>query len=209
MSNVVLIRPGCTDFDEQQRVQGTLDLPLNRRGQEQIRQIALELREVPLEILYTSPSEPARSSALAIGRILNVPVKELEGLRSFNQGLWQGLQVDEIRRKHPRVFKQWVEAPETICPPGGETVAGTLERIHRALEKPLKREIPFGVVAPEPLASMIACLVENRKLDLGESLCGTAKGSAWQILNWNGLQTRTTSVGASSALARAAGESPR
>ena len=33
MLQIVLIRPGTTDFDEQGRIQGTLDIPLNERGQ--------------------------------------------------------------------------------------------------------------------------------------------------------------------------------
>src|SRR4051812_47933651 len=99
MSTVVLVRPGCTDFDDQNRIQGTLDLPLNKRGEQQVLQLVDELRQVPLDIIYTSPCEPARSTAIAIGAELEISVKELDGLRNLDQGLWQGLQVDDIRRK--------------------------------------------------------------------------------------------------------------
>ncbi len=37
MATVVLIRAGSTDYDEQHRLLGTLDLPINQRGVEQIR----------------------------------------------------------------------------------------------------------------------------------------------------------------------------
>jgi probable phosphoglycerate mutase len=186
MATVVLIRPGCTDFDEQQRIQGALDLPLNKRGEEQVRQLASEMQSVPLEIIYTSPCEPARSTAAAIGLSLGIPVKELEGLRNFDQGLWQGLQVDDIRRKHPKVFKQWQESPETICPPQGETVADANERIRKALDKPLKRGISFAIVASEPLASLVCCYVTGCKLDLTESICNCAGQKHWQYLRTNG-----------------------
>jgi phosphoserine phosphatase len=36
MRDVILIRPGWTDFDEQDRIQGSLELPLSARGQEQV-----------------------------------------------------------------------------------------------------------------------------------------------------------------------------
>ena len=107
MSEIVLIRPGCTDFDEQKRIQGTLDLPLNSRGQEQVQQIVEQLHDIPLEAIYTSESDPAKSTAEAIGDSLAVPVKINEGLTNLNQGLWQGLQIDEVRRKFPKAFKQW------------------------------------------------------------------------------------------------------
>jgi probable phosphoglycerate mutase len=186
MAIVVLIRSGCTDFDEQQRIQGSLDLPLNKRGEEQVRQLCLELGSVPLEILYTSPCEPARSTAAALGLELGLPVKELEGLRNFDQGLWQGLQIEDIRRKHPKVFKQWQESPETICPPQGETVAAANERIRKALEKPLKRGISFAIVASEPLATLVCCFVTGRKLDLTESTCHAASQKQWEYLRTNG-----------------------
>ena len=32
------------------------------------------------------------------------------------------LQLEEIRRKFPKVYKQWHESPEKICPPEGETL---------------------------------------------------------------------------------------
>ena len=59
MTEVVLIRPGCTDFDEQNRIQGDLDLPLNPRGVEQVESLVDQLRNVKLEVIYTAPSEPA------------------------------------------------------------------------------------------------------------------------------------------------------
>jgi len=171
MSTVVLVRPGCTDFDEQNRIQGCLDIPLNKRGEEQVRKVVEELRSVSLDWIYTSPCEPALSSATAIGAELGIAVKELEGLRNLDQGLWQGLQVEDIRRKHPKVFKQWQESPETICPPEGEMVSEALERIRKSLEKPLRKDVSFAVVAPEPLATLIGYFVRGGKVDLTASVC--------------------------------------
>ena len=33
MLQLILIRPGSTDYDVQERIQGSLDMPLNERGQ--------------------------------------------------------------------------------------------------------------------------------------------------------------------------------
>ena len=106
MPDVILIRPGWTDFDEQDRIQGSLDLPLNQRGLKQVEGLTEQLRGSQLEVIYAGSSEPARSTAEAIGAELDIPVKELKGLRNLNQGLWQGLQIDDIRRKYPKVVRQ-------------------------------------------------------------------------------------------------------
>ena len=38
MLKILLIRPGVTDFDEQGRIKGTLDIPLNENGTAQVAQ---------------------------------------------------------------------------------------------------------------------------------------------------------------------------
>jgi probable phosphoglycerate mutase len=183
MSHIVLIRPGCTDFDEQQRIQGALDLPLNARGEQQVHAMLQELQHVPIDLIYTSECEPARSTAAQLGATLGITVREIEGLRNLNQGLWQGLHIDDVRHKHPRVYKQWQESPETICPPEGETVAEAIGRVQRALERPLKKKGNLAIVASEPLAALIRCTILGCKPGCISMFCGPEQGRIWEILN--------------------------
>jgi probable phosphoglycerate mutase len=190
MPNIILIRPGCTDFDEQQRIQGTLDLPLSTRGQQQVARLLKEMSAVDIDILYSSPCEPARSTAAQIAASRGLAVKEIENLRNVNHGLWQGLQLDEVRRKHPKVFKQWQESPEAICAPGGETLAEAIERIRRALEKPLKKKGNLAFVASDPLASIIAGVVRGVSVEPPPSACCESCGR-WEILRENSYKSGT------------------
>src|SRR5579863_5300679 len=103
MPDVVLIRPGCTDFDEQNRIQGSLDLPLNRRGQEQVERVVRQLSGTSLDVVYSPPCEPARSTAIAICEACRATYKEIADFRNLDHGLWQGLPVEDLRRKYPKV----------------------------------------------------------------------------------------------------------
>ena len=183
MPEVVLIRAGSTDFDDQNRIQGRLDLPLSPRGEREVQQLVDQLRDVSLEVLYTAPSDPARATAVVIGSRLNIPVKELPNLQNLDQGLWQGLCVDEITRKHPKVYKQWRESPETVCPPEGETVSEALTRIRKVLQKPLKRKDRFGVVASDPLVTLIRCLVAGRMSEIPTMLSECSDNSPVDVLH--------------------------
>jgi len=185
-SKAVLIRPGCTDFDQQNRIQGTLNIPLNQQGQGQVARIAEDLRDIPLKRIYSAPCEPARETAESLSADLGVPVKELDSLANLNQGLWQGMAVDDIRRKHPRVFKQWQESPETICPPEGEEVTEAMVRVGKAVDKILKRDANFAIIAPEPLASMIRWHVCGGKLNTVEPVSSCRDDCHWEILETNG-----------------------
>ena len=169
MPDVVLIRPGCTDFDEQNRIQGSLDLPLSRRGQEQVDAVVRLLQGVRLDVIYSAPCEPARSTALAICQECGAAFKESTDFCNLNHGLWQGLQVDDVRRKYPKVYKQWQESPETVCLPEGETLSEAVKRIEHGLRKCLKRKRNVGIVASEPLATLIGCVLRGCRPELPDA----------------------------------------
>jgi len=181
MPNIVLIRPGCTDFDEQKRVQGSLDLPMNPRGEQQLHGIVDRLQSIPLDVLYCGPCEPARGTAQALARELDLPLHESDLLRNLDQGLWEGLELEEVRRKFPRVVKQWNDRPERICPPEGEPVAEGIGRIQKAIKKPLKKGVSFGIVASEPIASLIAELIRGEKTE-SHPLCGSEDRDRIELL---------------------------
>jgi len=163
MPTVVLIRPGCTDFDKDERIQGTLDLPLNQEGEEQVLNLVPQIENAGIETIITSSSEPALSTAERLGENMGVPVKEKEGLRNLDQGLWQGLEYEEVRRKYPKLLKQWAESPETVCPPEGELASEAVNRVQKTLQKYLKKKQNFAIVASEPLATIISCLLRNEQ----------------------------------------------
>jgi probable phosphoglycerate mutase len=186
MTTAVVIRPGETDFDQESRIQGALDLPLNARGQTQLAEVIDRLRQTPVAVVYASPTEPALTTAREIGQALEVPVKELGDLTNLNHGLWQGLRIDELRRKFPRVFKQWKESPDSVCPPEGETCAEAVDRVRHALRRPMKRKSAFAVVACEPLATLIAGVLRGAEPHLPGPVCGCDEGRLVEVIDTNG-----------------------
>ena len=166
MCQVVLMRPGATVYDEQNRVQGVLDIPLSERGKGEVARMALKLagtiNGVPLSAIYCGPGENVIGSAEIVGKVLGIRPKRIDEFRNLDQGLWQGLQIDEIRRRNTKLFRQWIDDPETICPPQGETVECAMGRIKAAFRPLLKRhhDEAIGLVVGEPLATMVACYLK-------------------------------------------------
>jgi len=156
MLTIALIRPGESEYDQQGRVQGNLDIPLSENGQKQIDRIAGELQGEELEVVYAPATEPAWTTAQRLAAAWQVKAKELDDMASLDCGLWQGLLVDEVKRKQPKVFRQWQENPAAVCPPEGETLADAQQRVEHCLQR-LKRKHKggrIGLVLPEPLASL-------------------------------------------------------
>lgn len=185
MVQFVLIRPGTSEFDEQGRIQGNLDIPLTEQGTREVQQCVAELKSLNLNIVYSSPCEPAWQTASAIAVGLGVKAKQIETLQNLDHGLWQGMQVEEVKRKQPKVFRQWQEHPEMVCPPEGELFSDCQERVEAALAKLQKKHKDgiVGLVAPEPLASIIHHVATQGSSV--EEWKAIEHGAAWEILGQN------------------------
>jgi len=182
MIEIALIRPGATDYDAQRRIRGTLDLPLSDAGEAEVRRIVAELREPGLETIYASPDQAAWQTASSIAEALGARLKKLEQLRNLDHGLWQGMLVEEVKRKQPKVFRQWQEQPETICPPEGETLGQAQERVQASICKMVKKQKSgrIGLVVPEPLASIVQSFLSHS--DLGALWRSEKQCGCWQML---------------------------
>ena len=62
MVQILLIRPGTTEYDQQGRVQGTLDIPLCEDGRQEVETMVEELRGQPIAAIYASPCQVGRAN---------------------------------------------------------------------------------------------------------------------------------------------------
>ena len=163
MLTILLIHAGRTEYDCQGRIQGTLDVPLSDDGRLQAVAAAdeLTLKGAAVAALYSGPCLSAQQTAEIVGDRLKLKPKTLAKLHNLNQGLWQGMLFDEVKAKQPRVFRQWQERPETVCPPEGETLSEAAERLKKALAKLTKKHKTgtIALVLAAPLASVLRSLL--------------------------------------------------
>ncbi|MHB8910292.1 MAG: histidine phosphatase family protein [Syntrophales bacterium] len=129
MSTIYLIRHGETQWNQDNRIQGQTDIPLNARGIRQAEALAGRLADIPLDLIYTSDLGRASDTAQEIARRQQreVPIMMMPGLRECNYGLWEGLTRPEAAGRFPGDWASWVEGKGVERPPGGEDFL-TLER---------------------------------------------------------------------------------
>ncbi len=166
MLRIVLIRPGSTEYDQQGRIQGTLDIPLTEEGRQEVVRCIDQLQAQSMEVVYSTPCQSAAETATAIAEALNLKHKKLDKLRNLDHGLWQGMLIEDVKLKQPKVYRQWRERPQKVCPPGGEMVDQARDRVRQSVSRLLKRhkEGVIGLVAPEPLASVICNVLRQDQL---------------------------------------------
>ena len=168
MTIVAVVRPGWTDFDEQHRLIGSLDLPLNSRGEAQLATLIERLKALskPPDAIVCGTVQPAKGTAAAIAEAFDLTVRESEEFANLDLGLWQCSTIEDIGRRMSRIFHQWQEAPETVCPSEGEPWEVAVARVQRALKKPLRKFDALVIVASEPLASLVSSLLTGEPPDL-------------------------------------------
>ncbi|HZN33547.1 MAG TPA: histidine phosphatase family protein [Pirellulaceae bacterium] len=181
MVQILLVRACSTDFDEQGRIKGTLDIPLNEIGQGQATQLVADLHNTDIDILYTSPCRSAIQTAEAIAADHKLRSKSLDDLQNLDHGLWHGKLIDEVRVSQPKVFRQLQDRPETVCPPQGEAVGAALERVRTLVARLIRkhRKGTIALVVPEPLASLVSSALGAELGDLWKAEC---KCGGWEMI---------------------------
>jgi broad specificity phosphatase PhoE len=184
MVQIVLILPGSTDYDLEKRIQGNLEVPLNEQGIAEVGRMVEELRsrKLPIEAVYTANCQHAEQTAQAVAEGLDLRLRKLERMQNLNQGLWQGMLIDDVRVKQPKVYRQWQEHPEYVCAPEGEMFGEALDRVDSTMCKLAKRhrDEMIAVVAPEPLASLVRRFVTQG--ELGDLWKAMGDHGRWELV---------------------------
>ena len=184
MIRFIIVRPGATDFDEQKRIKGNLDIPLNEYGVDQIARTANELVAQNIEVVYSAVGLAAQESATVLAHALDVKTKTLPNLQDLDHGLWQGRLIEDVKATQPKVYKLWQDAPEKVCPPEGEMLDDARPRVCQAVDKLLRKhkEGVVAIVVSEPLASLVRARLLERDSVEGlwqvESAC-----ASWDVVD--------------------------
>ncbi len=146
MPILLLIRHGENEYTRTGRMAGRLpDVHLNKKGQEQARELAETLAEAPLAAVYASPLERALETAQIIAEKRELEVNVRPGLVESDIGEWQGV---ELKKAHK--FPEWkfVQAtPSRFRFPGGESFLEMQTRLVSEVEAIAKAHQPNELVA--------------------------------------------------------------
>lgn len=183
MVQMIVVRAGSTDFDEQGRIKGTLDIPLNSAGQGQVGRLITDLHATKIDHVYASPCRSAQQTAELLAADHKLKLKTLDELQNLDHGLWHGKLIDEVRVSQPKVFRQLQDHPETVCPPQGEPVGDALERVRAILSRLLRKHKSgtVAVVVPEPLATFVR--VALGRAEIGDLWKAECECGGWQAID--------------------------
>ena len=136
MTEILLVRHGETEWNQQHRMQGQRDSPLTATGLQQARQLARRLKDVAFSVLYSSDLGRAHQTARCIADLTGHEIIADRDLRERSFGIFEGLTNSEIETRHPEHYAPFARREPDFAMPGGESArqfrarcVGCLERI--------------------------------------------------------------------------------
>ena len=141
---ILLIRHGETDWNRIHRFQGRSDLPLNQKGREQARALAVALKHEPIMAIYSSPLGRAIETACLIKMFHpSAPFFEEDALIEMDLGDFDGMEAKQWAAQFRDFRKAWQKNPASVKMPGGESLKDVQTRAIDALER-ITRMYPPG-----------------------------------------------------------------
>jgi probable phosphoglycerate mutase len=161
-TTTLLLRHGQTAHTVEKRFSGSggHDPELSEEGEQQVRAAAERLAaDGAVDVVLASPLRRTKQTAQAVGDLLGLEVREVDGFRECAFGDWEGLTFDQVRAGWPDELAEWLGNP-AVAPPGGESFVDVRKRVLRARDEVLAR-YPRGSVLVVTHVTPIKVLVTD------------------------------------------------
>lgn len=125
MKKIILARHGETEYNRLKKITGQLDIPLNNDGIEQAMMLSIELKDVYLDAIFSSPLKRCRQTVSEIKKFhKGVPLIFDERLKECNAGVMEGKSTTKMH-----------EYSDTFTPKGGESYFELKKRIYDFIDQ--------------------------------------------------------------------------
>lgn len=137
-TEIILMRHGRSKWNDEGRCQGAvLSPPLSMTGRSQALVAAQQIVSGGKLIgaIYSSDQRRALETAEAVGDALGgMPVRPDPRLREMDQGVWEGMLYDDIKREYGAEYQALYDMPFDMIPPGGQSMASLAAQMFAALD---------------------------------------------------------------------------
>lgn len=135
--NVTFVRHGTTKFNEENRVQGGIDIPLSEKGINEINLI--KMKNIDYDIYFHSPLSRSKDTLIGILNKFNknlddLNIKEDILITERQYGIFEGLTKKEIKEKYPNLYEEWL-INENVIADGIESIENVIDRIKLFISK--------------------------------------------------------------------------
>ena len=135
MVRLYIIRHAESEWNPIGRYQGLLDPELSERGKAQAKRLGEHFQSIELHAIYSSPLKRTLQTAQEVAKAKGLEIIEDRRIIEIDHGVWSGLLVEEVQKRFPEQFRQWLEEPHKVSFEGGESLQQVYERVKDFLEE--------------------------------------------------------------------------
>lgn len=131
-----IVRHGETEWNRVKRMQGQTDIPLAEEGIRLARRSGEMMRELPIDLIISSPLSRAVETARLMTEGRDIPLLTDSRIQEISFGDWEGEYILESRTV-PEDYREIFYNEPLLCkaPPNGESFADVLERTQALFEE--------------------------------------------------------------------------
>lgn len=160
-----IIRHGKTDWNEQKKLQGRTDIPLNEEGIMMAKSAHDEYLNIHIDECYTSPLIRAKETARLLLESRNIPIYEDNRLIEMGFGIYEGV-AESFNIPDCPINILFREPEKYVDAPGGaESMKSLFDRTGEFLREVIYPKLEEGkdilIVGHGAMNSSIVCQVKD------------------------------------------------
>ena len=139
MTKVIFIRHGQTEWNVDGRYQGQSDVQLTAAGKDQAAKLAENFPVSKIDAIYASDLKRAMVTAETVAAGFGLSVQPEPAFREISFGKWEGLTYQQIVAEWPEAMDDFLQHPDILEIPNGETFPAVQQRALAKLEELIAR----------------------------------------------------------------------
>lgn len=189
MTVICLVRHGETDWNNQRKIQGRKDIPLNEMGSLQAKDCQNYLSKFDWNVIVTSPLQRAKQTAEIINEELQLPIVVMEEFIERDYGEIEGLTIEERLKYFPNSECPSQEKFEVVR----ERVMSGINRLHELYKNQNIIVVAHGGVIKVLLNSLFNEEVISRKNGLfNGGMSHIIYDDGWYVKDYNQVSHLST-----------------
>jgi broad specificity phosphatase PhoE len=128
-TRLIFVRHAEAVGNKIRRFHGWTDSPITEKGHLQAQRAAERLKDMPIDVIYSSSLLRTRQTVGYIAAAKGMDVITSEDLREINGGDWEDLTWAELEQRWPEEYNTWENDPHKHRMPNGESMADFQQRL--------------------------------------------------------------------------------
>jgi broad specificity phosphatase PhoE len=164
--NLLLIRHGEIPSNIKKAYAGRSAEELTPKGICQAEDVAVKLKKLEVQAIYSSPIRRAIQTAQIISKKIGMDFQVEDAFREMELGPWEGLSESEVATNSPGKWDIWNNSPAELKLPGRETLIELQDRVLTGIMKIKENSTNNNVVIVTHVAIIRVLLLWHAKKSL-------------------------------------------